>query len=65
MRCVKHLALCLANEHAAPYADDIVKSSDTTSLIDKLSSPKALAILWFSGGLVDEVGKMDSNSMKQ
>jgi len=38
---------------------------ETTTLIENLPDAKALAILWFSGGLVDEVGKMDSNSMKQ
>lgn len=34
-------------------------------LAQNLPDDKSLAILWFSATLVEEVGKTDSNSMKQ
>ncbi|APA08045.1 hypothetical protein sscle_03g028150 [Sclerotinia sclerotiorum 1980 UF-70] len=63
-RCVSHLTYCLCLGEAVPYH----KLEDAPSmeiLAQSLSDDKNMAILWFSATLVEEVGKTDSNSMKQ
>lgn len=63
-RCVKHLLYCLCLGRATTYSD-IGDAPDSTVLIQRLSSDKAVIIFWFISTLVEDVGKMDSNSMKQ
>jgi hypothetical protein len=63
-RCIKHLMYCLYTNHAVPYQgldDDL----ETATMVQNISNEKAVAILWFAAALVEEVGKTDSNSMKQ
>lgn len=62
--CVKHLMYCLCAHRAVPY-DQIDEAPETVSIIQSLTSEEAVAMLWFAGSLVEEVGKTDSNSMKQ
>jgi len=64
-RCLRHLTYCLSKDQAVRYSEVVDSMADTSTLIDNLPTLKAVAIFWFSGGLVEEVGKMDSNSMKQ
>ncbi|KAL2068336.1 hypothetical protein VTL71DRAFT_16434 [Oculimacula yallundae] len=70
-KCIKHMMLCLCANEALPYAamDD---SHDTNSMVETISTlearnsiPKSMALFWFAATLVEEVGKTDSNSMKQ
>lgn len=70
-RCVKHLMLCLCSNEALPYSalDD---AQETAALVENISRsqasgsvPKPVALFWFAATLVEEVGKTDSNSMKQ
>lgn len=63
-RCIAHLTYCLCLGEAVPY----LKLEDAPTmavLAQNLPDDKNLAILWFSATLVEEVGKTDSNSMKQ
>jgi len=64
-QCIKHLIYCLSQNQATPYAAVEDVALDTSAVLQNMPSHKLVAILWFSGGLVEEVGKMDSNSMKQ
>ncbi|XMA12621.1 hypothetical protein WAI453_005412 [Rhynchosporium graminicola] len=70
-RCIKHMMLCLYANEALPYAA-LGSSQDTQALVDAISTTKAensmskaVALFWFAASLVEEVGKTDSNSMKQ
>lgn len=64
-KCVKHLTYCLYRDQAMPYSEVMEEVPETAVMLQNMPSQKTVAILWFSGGLVEEVGKMDSNSMKQ
>jgi hypothetical protein len=63
-RCIKHLMYCLCTNEALPY-NSLDDAPDTATLIQNLSDAKAVAIFWIATTLVEEVGKTDSNSMKQ
>jgi len=63
-RCVKHLLYCLCIGQAIPYSE-LGDTPESTILIQNLSSDKAVMIFWFISTLVEDVGKMDSSSMKQ
>ncbi|KAI1001741.1 hypothetical protein K3495_g6463 [Podosphaera aphanis] len=62
-RCVKHLLYCLCLDKALPYSS-VDGSSDTNLLVQNISDRKSQVIFWFSSTLVEDVSKMDSNSMK-
>jgi len=47
-----------------PYSA-LEKAPETSILIQNLSNSKAVAVLWFAATLVEEVGRTDSQSMKQ
>jgi len=55
---------CLCANEPVPY-ESFMATSDTKSLIQNIPDDKALPVLWFATSLVEEVGKTDSNSMKQ
>ncbi|KAG0648341.1 Karyopherin [Hyphodiscus hymeniophilus] len=63
-RCVRHLLYCLNQNEAMPY-QSLSGAPDTPVLIDSLSHDKAVVLFWFAATLVDEVGKTDSNAIKQ
>ncbi|EMR90718.1 putative importin 13 protein [Botrytis cinerea BcDW1] len=63
-RCISHLTYCLCLGEAVPY-HKIEDAPAMAALAQNLPDDKSLAILWFSATLVEEVGKTDSNSMKQ
>jgi hypothetical protein len=63
-RCVKHIMYCLCIGQAAPY-DSLDGAPETAILLQNISSEKAVLLCWFAATLVEEVGKMDSTSMKQ
>lgn len=70
-KCVKHMMLCLCANEALPYAA-LENSRETVAMAENIASskangsvPKAVALFWFAATLVEEVGKTDSNSMKQ
>lgn len=62
--CVKHIMYCMCVNEALPY-DQLSAAPETSLLIQNVSNEKAVAIFWFAATLVDEIGKMDSNNMKQ
>ncbi|KAG9232755.1 armadillo-type protein [Amylocarpus encephaloides] len=62
--CVKHLIYCVCVKAAMPY-DSLGEAPDTQTLIQDIPDNNAVAIFWFATTLVEEVGKTDSNSMKQ
>ncbi|KAL3425767.1 hypothetical protein PVAG01_02558 [Phlyctema vagabunda] len=61
--CIKHVLYCLCTSQALPY-NALENAPDTTILVKNISVERALAVLWFSTALVEEVAKTDSNSMK-
>jgi hypothetical protein len=63
-RCIKHLLFCLSIDQALPY-QDLEEAPETNLLIQNISNEKAVVAFWFAASLVEEVGKTDSNSMKQ
>lgn len=63
-RCVRHLLYCLCLGQATPY-NELGDAPESTILVQNISSDKAVIIFWFISNLVEDVGKMDSNSMKQ
>ncbi|KAK0099684.1 hypothetical protein ONS95_013423 [Cadophora gregata] len=71
-RCIKHLMLCLCSNEALPYAALESSQETVAAMVDNVSNsktgspvPKPVALFWFAATLVEEVGKTDSNSMKQ
>ncbi|EPE34071.1 ARM repeat-containing protein [Glarea lozoyensis ATCC 20868] len=62
--CIKHLIYCVSVGSALPY-ESSQDAPDVQSMIQQLPDRKAVAIFWFASTLVEEVGKTDSNSMKQ
>ncbi|CAG8971937.1 hypothetical protein HYALB_00003272 [Hymenoscyphus albidus] len=62
--CVKHLLYCVCMKTAVPY-ESLSEAPDTEALVREIPDSKAIAIFWFASTLVEEVGKTDSNSMKQ
>ena len=63
-RCIKHLMYCLCTNEAVPYTS-LDAAPETAVLIQNLSDDKAVAMFWIASTLVEEIGKTDSNSMKQ
>ena len=63
-RCVKHVMYCLCVGQPTPY-EALDEAPESTLLIRNISNEKAVVIFWFAATLVEEVGKTDSNSMKQ
>jgi hypothetical protein len=63
-RCIKHIMYCICTSQAHPYSS-LEEAPDTTILVQNISEDQAVAIFWFAATLVEEVGKTDSNSMKQ
>lgn len=63
-RCIKHLTYCLCLGQTVSY-EALGDEPNSAVLIQSISNDKAVAILWFATTLVEEVGKTDSNSMKQ
>lgn len=55
---------CLCASESLPYSA-VDNAPETPVLVQNLSDNKAIAIFWVAETLVEEVGKMDSNSMKQ
>jgi hypothetical protein len=55
---------CICTNQAHPYSS-LEEAPDTTILVQNISEDQAVAIFWFAATLVEEVGKTDSNSMKQ
>ncbi|EHL01671.1 hypothetical protein M7I_2305 [Glarea lozoyensis 74030] len=64
VNCIKHLIYCVSVGSALPY-ESSQDAPDVQSMIQQLPDRKAVAIFWFASTLVEEVGKTDSNSMKQ
>lgn len=63
-RCVRHLIQSLSMGEATS-TELLDQSPDTGVLVGRLSSTNALAALWFSAALAEEVGKTDGNNIKQ
>jgi hypothetical protein len=55
---------CFCLGQAFSYKD-LGDAPETAILAQNISNGKAVALLWFATTLVEEVGKTDSNSMKQ
>jgi hypothetical protein len=55
---------CICTNQAHPYSS-LEEAPDTSILVQNISEDQAVAIFWFAATLVEEVGKTDSNSMKQ
>lgn len=55
---------CLCIGQAVPY-EALEESPETALLVQNIPAEKATVVLWFASNLVEEVGKTDSNSMKQ
>ncbi|CZR59294.1 related to KAP122 Member of the karyopherin-beta family, nuclear import [Phialocephala subalpina] len=62
--CVKHIMYCMCVNEALPY-DQLSAAPESSILVQNISNERAVAVFWFASTLVDEVGKMDSNNMKQ
>lgn len=63
-KCVKHLMYCLCINQPVSYSI-LQEAPETTVLVREISNERAIALFWFATSLVEEVGKTDSNSMKQ
>jgi hypothetical protein len=61
--CIKHLIHSLCIGEAAPL-ESLDRTSDITVLVERLTSQKASAALWFSTALAEEVGKTDANHIR-
>lgn len=61
--CVKHLLYCFCSNEALPYSA-LDESLDSGILILNITERKAQTVFWFASALVEDLSKMDSNSMK-
>ncbi len=55
---------CLCVNEALPYSS-LEQYPASEVLVQNITEQKAKAVFWFASTLVEEVGKTDSNSMKQ
>ena len=55
---------CLCTNEARPYRS-LAEAPETAVLVQNLSDSQGVALFWVAATLVEEVGKTDSNSMKQ
>ncbi len=55
---------CLCANEVLPY-ESLENAPETDILVQNLSDSKAVAMFWVAATLAEEVGKTDSNSMKQ
>ncbi|KAH8598068.1 armadillo-type protein [Bisporella sp. PMI_857] len=62
-RCLKHILYCLCLNQAVPYSN-LTDAPETALLVQNISNEKAIIVFWFISTLVEDVGKMDSSSMK-
>ena len=63
-RCIRHVIYCLCLGQAVPY-EALDEAPSTDALVQSVSNEKAIVVCWFAAALVEEVARMDSNSMKQ
>ena len=49
----------------AVSTESLDQNPDILVLMDRLTGEKALAALWFSTAVAEEVGKTDSNNIRQ
>jgi hypothetical protein len=61
---VRHLICSLYKGDAVPLTS-MDQYPATADLVRALNRPQAVAALWFLSTLVEEVGKTDSNSIRQ
>lgn len=62
-QCIRHLVLSL-NEGRVVPSNSLTQGPKTGPVAAKLSLPCLLAILWFAGSLVEEVGKANAASIQ-
>lgn len=62
-QCIRHLVLSF-NEGRVVPSNTLAQRPKTDSLAAKLSLPCLMAVLWFAGGLVEEVGKTNAASIQ-
>ena len=55
---------CMCVNEALPY-NQLSAAPEISILVQNISNERAVAVFWFAATLVDEIGKMDSNNMKQ
>ena len=63
-RCIRHLLTSLNHGEVVPVTC-LDQVASTEHLLASLNYSQIIVSLWFSAGLVEEVGKIDSSSMKQ
>jgi hypothetical protein len=63
-RCVQHIIYSLCTGESVPTAA-LGQAPSVSVLVRMLPVEKALAALWFSTALADEVGKTEANHIKQ
>lgn len=63
-KCIRHLIYCLCIGQAVPY-DSLESAPETSILLQSTPKVKGRAVLWFAAALAEEVGKTDSNLIKQ
>lgn len=62
-QCIRHLVLSFSEGQVVP-TNTLAQEPKTGPLAAKLSLPCLMAILWFAGGLVEEVGKTSGASIQ-
>ena len=62
-QCIRHLVLSFNEGRVVPN-DTVTEGPKTGSVAAKLSPSCLMAMLWFAGGLVEEVGKTNAASIQ-
>lgn len=62
--CVKHIMYCLCVSKVMPYSA-LNDAPELAPLLQNLPDAKSVAVFWFAETLVEEVGRMDSKSMRE
>lgn len=62
--CIKHLMLCFARGFAISVEEVNQFNGPSLSIVEGLTERPLRAVLWFAGGLVDEVVQSNSASIQ-
>lgn len=63
-KCIRHLIVCLNQGNVVPGDHSVMLETSSRVVIESLSESQLLAVLWFAGGLAEEVKQANAASLR-